>query len=176
MDHIDGPYLTTRGLPFHEIWHVWEPRTLADLMACRRVPLLHFTPSTFLESIVARGLLPSSYTGNGIADGLQTDPDCVYLCTRIDYKYWNRACKAHGGRGITVWVSLPPSILEPDENAISADASARLSRSEALHLSLTLWGACKHRGAISQRRMIAICYEDGSPAVPLRWCRVDGFV
>jgi len=122
--------------------------TPENLRSQPRIRLAHGTSSVVASAIRLEGLKTQSEGAKAIADGLKTNPGFVYLKSKLDFHYFDRAINEMGGEPLLVVVEVPIERLDGDENWFSeAEDFSKYSRSERLIRSLQR-GQCKHLGSI----------------------------
>ena len=141
------------------------PSSLNELREAPSLILGHMSSSTFLPSIITKGLAPDTGRERASKDQLYSDPDCVYLLTRFDRFYLNRATQSHGGEPIILEVQAKRSRLVADENALSPARMKDVDQDTALYESMC-FGACKHRGPIPPEHILGIFNADGKRLFP----------
>jgi hypothetical protein len=138
------------------------PRSIDELRQATHLLLAHHTTDIFLSSIRRDGLSPSAVTGLSIADRLESDLECVYLASRHDTFYFQRAVDQYGGEGLVVLVQVETEDLLADENMLSPSERDALQPLEQLYRSLCA-GACKHRGPTPTSKVVALYDFKGIP-------------
>lgn len=137
------------------------PSTMEALLAHEYLVLAHHTSSSFLSSILARGVVPDSTGLHTVDDGLPSDPEAVYLAVGVDRYYHERAAaREPGSTGITLEVRVARALLRADQAAVPP-ASVCDDWNRMLFLSLSL-GACAHCGAIPPSQILGIYDELGT--------------
>lgn len=123
----------------------------ATLEKATHLILAHHTSTNCISKIKAEGLICRKDGNCAIEDGSYTDKGSVYLSSRVDSYYCDRAIEAHGGKRCIIIVEVEKSALEEDENAI-ASKSLLVTKIDKLVHSLS-FGACKFRGNISKNQL-----------------------